>query len=262
MLFDSKTKQGYWQHVIKVIAIGDVHGMWAEAWRALKLANAATNLCLPTQAVLDGRFQIILTGDLVHYKDYESYDNAVGERFDPYNKKHLKRAAKAQIREMYRFKDYFDKSNGNVRVILGNHDEDALTHDYGLVTRGGVEHNEFNPDEGGIPIPDDLKAWFLEMPREITIHGVHFAHAGPLPSMQFFDDFFYNDRDTKHWWHEKPFLLEQAKHRFGVYGHTMMEEGIHIDKEHNFAMIDALPHRQYFEMILSEERLDYRAMKF
>ena len=94
------------------------------------------------------------------------------------------------------------------------------------------------------------------------MHGVHFAHAGPLPSMQFFDDFFYNDRDTKHWWHEKPYLLGQAKHRFGVYGHTMMEEGIHIDKEHNFAMIDALPHRQYFEMILSDERLDYRAMKF
>jgi hypothetical protein len=36
-----------------------------------------------------------------------------------------------------------------------------------------------------------------------------------------------------------------------------MKEGIYIDKEHGFAMIDALAHRQFLEMILSDERLDY-----
>ncbi len=75
--------------------------------------------------------------------------------------------------------------------------------------------------------------------------------------MQHFDDFFYHDVDTKTWWYEKPELVQQAGHRFGVYGHTVMKEGIYIDKEHSFAMIDALSHRQFLEMIVSDDRLDY-----
>ncbi|MEZ4605714.1 MAG: hypothetical protein R2865_02615 [Deinococcales bacterium] len=130
------------------------------------------------------------------------------------------------------------------------------------MTRGGVEHHEFNPQYGGIAIPDDLAAWISSFPRQKIFYEVHFAHAGPLPSMQYFDDFFYNDRDSKHWWHEKPDLMQQAKHRFGVYGHTAMTDGIHIDGEHGFAMMVCLTHRQYFEMILSESRLDYRVLQF
>ena len=80
--------------------------------------------------------------------------------------------------------------------------------------------------------------------------------------MQYFDDFFYNDRDSKHWWREKPDLVKQARHRFGVYGHTVMEDGIYLDKENAFAMVDSLAQHQYFEIILSEERLDYRVVQF
>jgi hypothetical protein len=36
-----------------------------------------------------------------------------------------------------------------------------------------------------------------------------------------------------------------------------MKDGIYIDKDHGFAMIDALGQLQFLEMILSEERLDY-----
>ena len=59
-----------------------------------------------------------------------------------------------------------------------------------------------------------------------------------------------------------PRLARQSGHRFGVYGHTVMEEGIVVNKEHCFAMIDALAHHQYFEMFLDEDRLDYRVMQF
>lgn len=237
--------------------------MWAETWRALKAANLADNMFLPTTPLIEGRYQVVFIGDLVHYKDFDVYAKVVGvEYYDFNNEAHLKRAAKTQIRDLYRFKTFVDKSCGNATVILGNHDEDAVTHEYGLTTRGGLKHNEFNPELGGIALPDDIRDWFSSFAREKLFYNVQFAHAGPLPSMQYFDDFFYNDRDSKHWWKEKPHLVKQARHRFGVYGHTAMEDGIYLDKENNFAMIDALSHHQYFEMILDEERLDYRIVKF
>ncbi len=249
--------------MIKVVAIGDVHGQWAEAWQALKAATACTAQLEPTQAVTEGRFQVVFAGDLVHYKDLRDYEQAVGE--EPYDvtvTDHLRRAAKAQIRELYRFKDYVDKSCGNVSIILGNHDEAALTHRYELSTRGGLSHHEFNAGKGGLALPEDLAEWMRGFAREKVFYEVQFAHAGPLPGMQHFDDFFYHDQDTKQWWYAKPELVGQTGYRFGVYGHTVMQEGIYVDKEHHFAMIDALGQRQFFEMLLDDDRLDYRVMQF
>lgn len=244
--------------MIKVIAVGDVHGQWPELWRVLKASAACAPTYEPTPAVIEGRYQVVCVGDLVHYKDERAYANAVGvEPYDPADPDHLRRAAKAQIRELYRFKRFVDQAAGNVTVILGNHDEVALEHNYELTTRGGLRHDEFNPARGGVELPDDLKDWFGGFARQRVFFGVHFAHAGPLPGMQYFDDFFYHDGDTKTWWFNKPELVQQAGHRFGVYGHTVMKDGIYIDKDHAFAMIDALDQLQFLEMILSEERLDY-----
>lgn len=249
--------------MIKVVAIGDVHGQWAEVWQALKAATACGAKLEPTEAVIEGRFQVLFIGDLVHYKDTFAYAGAVGEEpYDSTNPDHLRRAAKAQVRELYRFKDYVDKANGNVTIIMGNHDEAALTHDFELSTRGGLKHDEFNGAKGGTALPGDLHAWMQAFKREKVLHNVQFAHAGPLPGMQYFDDFFYHDGDTKKWWYNKPEIFAHTGYRFGVYGHTAMEEGIYIDKDHHFAMIDALSHRQFFEMLLDDERLDYRVMQF
>jgi hypothetical protein len=248
--------------MIKIIAVGDVHGQWPALWRVLKASSACDHQFEPTAPVIEGRYQVICVGDLVHYKDERAYAQAVGEEpYDPANQSHLRRAAKAQIRDLYRFKDYVDRADGNVTVILGNHDDSALTHEYELSTRGGLKHDEFNTSRGGVELPADLQDWFRTFERERVFHGVQFAHAGPLPGMQQFDDFFYHDRDTKHWWYEKPDLVNQVGHRFGVYGHTVMKEGIYVDKENNFAMIDALDHLQFLEMIVSEERLDYQVMQ-
>jgi hypothetical protein len=244
--------------VIKVVAVGDVHGMWAELWTVLRAASVATPTYEPTEAVVSGRYRVVLVGDLVHYKDERAYAVVVGaERFDPGDPDHLRRAARAQIRELYRFKGFVDKTHGHLQIILGNHDEVALLHNFELGTRGGIKHDEFRADRGGVELPEDLAAWMRSFPREVVHHGVHFAHAGPTPGMQVFDDFFYHDPDTKTWWYEKPELVRQAGHRFGVYGHTVMKDGVYVDKTHALAMIDALAHRQFLEMILSEERLDY-----
>jgi hypothetical protein len=244
--------------VIKVVAVGDVHGMWAELWTVLRAASVATPTYEPTEAVVSGRYRVVLVGDLVHYKDERAYAVAVGaERFDPSDPDHLRRAARAQIRELYRFKGFVDKTEGHLQIILGNHDEVALLHNFELGTRGGIKHDEFRADRGGVALPEDLAAWMRSFPREVVYHGVHFAHAGPTPGMQVFDEFFYHDPDTKTWWYEKPELVRQAGHRFGVYGHTVMKDGVYVDKAHALAMIDALAHRQFLEMILSDERLDY-----
>jgi hypothetical protein len=244
--------------VIKVLAVGDVHGMWAELWSVLRASAVATPTFKPTEAVLSGRYRVVLVGDLVHYKDQRAYAIAVGaDDYDPTDPDHLRRAARAQIRELYRFKDFAERTGGNLQIILGNHDEAALLHNYDLGTRGGLKHDEFRADRGGVALPEDLADWIRGFPREVVHHGVHFAHAGPTPGMQYFDDFFYHDPDTKTWWYEKPELVQQAGHRFGVYGHTVMKDGIYVDKEHALAMIDALAQRQFLEMIVSDERLDY-----
>jgi hypothetical protein len=248
--------------VIKVIAIGDVHGMWAELWRVLKAAAACTPKYEPTDALRSGRYKVVCVGDLVHYKDARAYAVAVGDdEYDATSPDHLRRAAKAQIRELYRFKDFVDKAGEHLQIILGNHDEAALRHTYALGTRGGLLHHEFDASRGGVELPDDLCAWFESFPREVVHHGVHFAHAGPTIGMQHFDDFFYHDVDTKTWWFEKPDLVRQAGHRFGVYGHTVMKDGLYVDAEHGFAMIDALSHGQFLELLLADDRLDYSVLR-
>ncbi len=244
--------------MIKVIAIGDVHGMWPELWRVLKATAASTPGYAPTEAVISGRYRVVCSGDLVHYKDARAYAAAVGaDHYDFEDRDHLRRAAKAQIRELYRFKDFVEAAHGNVQVILGNHDEAAVKRNYELGTRAGLMHHEFDEERGGVALPPDLADWIISFPREVVHHGVHFAHAGPTVGMQHFDDFFYHDPDTKSWWYEKPDLVHQAGHRFGVYGHTVMKSGIYVDKEHGLAMVDALGHTQFLEMFLADDRLDY-----
>ncbi|MDQ3459664.1 MAG: metallophosphoesterase, partial [Deinococcota bacterium] len=244
--------------MFKLIAIGDVHGQWDELWRALRAALAADDGLQPTPQLIAGRFQVVLSGDLVHYKDALAYALAAGVgRYDCQNPDHLRRAAEAQILELYRFRRYAESARGNVSVILGNHDETALEHGYSLSSRGGLRHDEFDEARGGLALPEDLAAWLRAFPREKVYHGVHVAHAGPLPAMQRYDDFFYHDDEAKTWWRKKPEYLSYAGHRFGVYGHTVMPGGVYLDEAHRFAMIDALGDRQFLEMILSAERLDY-----
>ena len=250
--------------MLKVIAIGDVHADWRNLSAALKAAYAMDAHGQPTQPVLDGRYRVILMGDLVHPKRIEGYELLTGRAdYNWRDPDHLKSASRAQVRELYKLKDYVDQSNGNVQVILGNHDDAALEHKFLLGTALGVIHAEFDPTKGGVPLPEDLQGWFKTFVRYVRLHGIHFAHAGPTPGMMYFDDFFYGDPDAKRWWSEKPHLVRDAGHTFGVYGHTVMEDGIYIDATNKFAMIDALEKRQYLELLLrDDETFDYRIEQF
>jgi hypothetical protein len=250
--------------MLKVIAIGDVHADYPRLWEALRAAYAADTSGYPTPPVLDGRYQVILIGDLVHPKNLDAYERLTSIKgFSDRNPDHLRVASEAQAEALYQIRDYVESAGGAVTVILGNHDDAALDHKYDLGTGAGLTHNEFNPKKGGVELPEDLKTWIRSWPRYTRMNGIHFSHAGPLPGMMYFDDFFYGDPDSKKWWQTKPHYVQDAGHRFGVYGHTVMPEGIYVDPEQRFVMIDALERRQYLELLIRDNgEYDFRIADF
>ncbi len=248
--------------MVKVIAIGDVHAEFDRLWQALRAAYAADAEGLPTPPVREGRYRVVLLGDLVHPKSLEGYQRLTGiADYDPQNPEHLRTAALAQVSELIKVKRYLEAARGHAVVLLGNHDHAALYHDVLLGNASGVEHREFDPKYGGHPLPPGLRRWIEGWPKSHVLFGVQFAHAGPTPWLQSYDAFFYESREAKTWWRKTPEYVRRAGFRFGVYGHTPVDE-IVLDLEHGFAIIDALDRGQYLELLLDEDRLEVRPMAF
>ncbi|AFZ68424.1 metallophosphoesterase [Deinococcus peraridilitoris] len=238
----------------KFIAIGDVHADWATLWAALRAAYAMDAYGAPTGPLVAGHFQVVLIGDLVHPKNRSDYSRLSGKGdFDFSNPDHLTLAASAQIQQLERLKAFADAACGHVHILLGNHDDAVLHTNLLLGTGGGIVHTEFDPNRGGVALPDHLREWFLGFAREVRIGNLQFAHVGPLPSMAFYDDLFYGDHTHKTWWREQPELVQLSGLRFGVYGHTQMQGGIYVHASGTFAMIDALSAREYLEIIVRPE---------
>jgi hypothetical protein len=237
--------------MIKVIAIGDLHADFPKLWRALKSSYAANEDLSPSDPLKRGTYRVVLIGDLVHPKLLADYQRLTGiEDYDPENPDHLRTAAKAQFRELHRIRRFQEASPDTVTILMGNHDHAALTHSY-VLGNATLEHKEFHPEFGGVEFPEDLKTWFSSFVPELNLHGVNFAHVGPVPWLQTYDDMFYNGREAKEWWLQNSDYVKRMNHRFGVYGHTVMQNGILIKDE--LALIDALDHNQYLEIIIDEE---------
>lgn len=234
---------------VKFIAIGDVHTEYNLLWAALRAASCVDAQGLPTAPVRQGLYQVVLIGDLVHPKNLGEYARLVGGNFDPHNHDHLYRAAREQMRELDKIRRYQQAAPHAVHILLGNHDDNILNHRVTLGTKGGLIHLEFDQRRGGVALPVQLREWFEGFLRELRFGGVQFAHVGPLPGMVYYDDLFYADHTHKHWWEETPEYVDMAGLAYGVYGHTQMNQGIHLDAG-RFAMIDALTHRQYLELLL------------
>ncbi len=248
--------------MIKVIALGDVHAEFERMWAALRSAYAADAEGLPTPPVREGRYRVVLLGDLVHPKTLEGYRRLTGlADYDDKNPDHLKRAALAQVGELLKLKRYLEAAGGHAVVLLGNHDHAALTHDLLLGNAYGIEHREFDPAYGGVELPPGVAEWMRGWPLSYEILGVQFAHAGPTPWLQSYDPLFYQSREAKTWWREHPEYVRRSGFRFGVYGHTPVDE-IVLDAAHGFALIDALDRGQYLELLLGEDRLEAAPVRF
>ncbi len=238
----------------KFIAIGDVHADWDGLWGALRAAQAADAQGRPTPPVLSGAYQVVLIGDLVHPKSAQDYARLIGVRdFDFTDPEHLQLASTRQVEQLERLRAYHLAAPRSVHIVLGNHDDAVLSHQYVLGTGGGLRHTEFDPSHGGVPLPAHLHAWFDGFLRELRVGSLHFAHVGPLPHMAQYDDLFYSDPTHKRWWLDSPEYVEMAGLGYGVYGHTQMKSGILQHDSGRFAMIDALHAREYLELIVRPE---------
>lgn len=244
--------------MIKVVAIGDLHADFARLWRALKSSFAAGDDLMPTDPLLRGTYRVVMMGDLVHPKLLADYRKLTGlEDYDPNNPDHLRMAAKAQIRELHRIKRFQEAAPEHITILMGNHDHAALTNSF-VLGNAHLEHKEFHPELGGVEFPEELKKWISTFPNEVNLYGVNFAHVGPVPWLQSYDEMFYNSREAKEWWIHNADYVERMGHRFGVYGHTVMKNGILVKDK--LALIDALDHDQYLELILDEDKLDWEIM--
>lgn len=239
----------------KFLAFGDVHADFETLWSALRAASCADAHHRPTPPVHAGLFQVVLVGDLVHPKNEREYARLAGvARFDPKDPDHLFLAAREQIKQLDLLKAFQDAAPHAVHIILGNHDDAVLNTTYVLGTSGGMVHTEFDPEHGGLMLPEHLRTWMQGFPREIRVGRLQFAHVSPLPAHSHYDDLFYADHSPKRWFRETPEYVEMAGLSFGVYGHTQIDDGVLLDEEHHFAMIDALHAREYLEVLVDPER--------
>ncbi len=239
----------------KFIAIGDVHADFDTMWAALRAASCADAQGLPTPPVRQGFYQVVFIGDLVHPKNLGEYARLTGlGNFDARNEDHLFAAARQQVRELDKLRAFQEAAPTSVHFILGNHDDGVVHHHYQLATAGGLTHNEFDPERGGVVLPDHLRQWFGSFLRELRVGRVQFAHVGPLPAFAYYDDLFYTDHAPKRWWQDTPEYVMMADLAYGIYGHTQMHGGIHLDEAACFAMIDALPDREYLELLLDSDQ--------
>lgn len=237
--------------MLKFMAFGDVHADFDTLWSALRGASCADGHFRPTPPVRAGLFQVVIIGDLVHPKNEREYARLTGlPHFDPHDPAHLLLAARAQMAGLERLRAYHEAAPHAVHLLLGNHDDAVLNDTYTLGTSGGLAHLEFGPQWGGVGLPDHLRAWMSGFPREIRVGGVQFAHVSPLPAHAHYDDLFYGDPGTKRWFRQTPEYVDLAGLDFGVYGHTQMDGGILLDRQNRFAMIDALPNREYLELMI------------
>ncbi len=232
---------------MRVIALGDLHAQFRLLWRILRREGLVDAGFRPTEALRAGQVALVLLGDLVHPKGPKGYEALTGlSPFDPHDPFHLRLAAKAQIRELHRLRAFQKEAGGQVHILLGNHDQAVLDGEP-ILESGGMPHLEFHPEAGGLPLPEELRAWLAGLPREWVLEGVHFAHVGPVPWLQDYSPFFYAQSEAKTWWFRTPDYVERMGYRFGVYGHTPTK-GILLKER--FALIDALDLGEYLELDL------------
>ncbi|MGQ9691994.1 MAG: metallophosphoesterase [Thermaceae bacterium] len=236
---------------MRVLALGDLHALFPTLWRILRKEGAATPHLTPTEEVREGRLKVVLLGDLVHPKTLSEYSRLTGfTPFDRGNPRHLQVAARAQIRELFRLKRFQEEARGHVTILLGNHDAAVLEGKL-LLGNQHLAHREFHPELGGLALPEALKAWMKSFPRELVLKGVHFAHVGPVPWLQTYDELFYANSEHKTWWLLTPDYVDRMGYRFGVHGHTPMKGGILLKER--IALIDALDLGQYLKLLIGEE---------
>jgi hypothetical protein len=250
---------------VRLVVIGDIHTQEAKFWRVLQELGLADSDHLPSSQMADTH--LILLGDLVHAKSRKRYaDLTRVRRYDEYNPKHIRRAEDAQVAFLKRVKLFQESlSVGQMTIIMGNHDFNAIQADQGPLRTDDVSHLEWK-DGYGNPLEPDLKQWMSSWPFELVVEGIHFAHVGPLAAHNTFDSGFYLE-NRRRWIYEDEDFLAGTAYQLGVYGHTPVRGGVNIASQGRAILLDTNGHLGeycYLVITLHEDRyhLNMRGLFF
>ena len=219
----------------RLVVVGDVHAQVEKFWHILRVAGLLDG-SNPSSELINGTTHLILLGDLVHAKTRAHYAALIGEKsFDEYDPAQVERAERAEEAFLRDVKRFCDRASGNVTVLLGNHDHNALTGEEGVLRTDDLAHLEWRAS--GRALPEDLAAWLATWPSEYVARDLHFAHVGPKPEYNRYDERFYleNRRD---WILEPRDLMAETPYRFGVYGHTPVRGGAHFASQGRALLLD------------------------
>ena len=224
----------------RLVVVGDIHAQVAKFWRILREAGLLTEGHEPAPELTEGDTQLILLGDLVHAKTRPGYAALIGQRtFDEHHPPDVKKAEAAQEAFLREVRTFSERAQGNVTILLGNHDYNALNAGAGVLQTDTLPHYEWRAP--GQALPADLAAWLATWPRELVVDvgttGLHFAHVGPKAEHNRYDAGFYleNRRD---WILEPRDVLAETPYRFGVYGHTPVRGGVHFASQGRALLLD------------------------
>lgn len=224
-----------------LVVIGDIHTQAEKFWTMLREAGLADTRHRPTEN-FDPDTKLILLGDLVHAKSREAYAELTGiRRYDEYNPAHIAKAEAAQEHFLKEVKAFYDAlPEGRMVILMGNHDFNAVTPEQGPLRTEDISHLEWKEGYGGALDPE-LAAWISSWPYDIVIDGIHFAHVGPKPEHNRYDNGFYLE-NRRRWIYEERDFLEGTPYQLGVYGHTPVRGGVNIASQGRAILLDTNGH--------------------
>lgn len=244
---------------VRLVVIGDIHAQADKFWLILREAGLATENKQPTKALTQDATKLILLGDLFHAKTRDRYAAlAQVGRYDEYNAKHLAKAEQAQMDFMHEVKEYYDAiPEGNIIILMGNHDFNAITPEQGPLRTDDIAHLEWKEGYGN-PLDSVIQAWVETWPYEVNFSGIHFAHVGPLPKHNEYDENFYLE-NRRRWIHEDKNFFEGTPYVLGVYGHTPVRGGVNVVSQGRAILLDTNGHEnEYVYLVIEADKDQYR----
>ena len=220
--------------------IGDIHTQRDKFWKMLREAGLADGANAPTARLGDPDAKLILLGDLVHAKSRARYAELIGgEFYDEYTPEHLHKAEEAQEAFLWEVKRFYDAlPAGRMVILMGNHDFNAVAPGQGPLRTDEIAHLEWKE---GRALPSELRAWMEGWPFEETVEDIHFAHVGPLPKHNRYDNAFYLE-NRRRWIYEERDFLVNTPYRLGVYGHTPVRGGVNFASRGRAILLDTNGH--------------------
>jgi predicted phosphodiesterase len=221
---------------MRIVVIGDIHVQAAKLWLMLEEAGLADSGRKPTFRLKSSDTKLVLLGDLVHPKSREHYTSLTGvPRYDEFNPEHVAKAEMAQELFLHEVKTFYDSvPKGNMTILMGNHDFNAVQLEQGPLRTDDVAHLEWK-EKNRLPKP--LRDWLLTWPYELELEGIHFAHVGPLKEHNTYDNAFYLE-NRRRWIYEDQDFMANTPYRLGVYGHTPVFGGVNTASQGRAILLD------------------------